>query len=59
MNLRVVGTVLTFLLVFIGLMHETDDVNVEEFFVFLGFGSIAGLIAWFKLFKPSSPRKDD
>jgi hypothetical protein len=57
MILRVFGTIGTFLLVFLGLMYEVGDFNVEEFFVFLGLGSIAGLIAWFKLFKPSSRRK--
>ena len=57
MILRMIGTIGTFLLVFLGLMYEVGDFNVEEFFVFLGLGSIAGLIAWFKLFKPSSRRK--
>jgi membrane protein DedA with SNARE-associated domain len=57
MILRVFGTIGTFLLVFLGLMYEVGDFNVEEFFIFLGLGSIAGLIAWFKLFKPSSRRK--
>lgn len=57
MKLRVVGTVGTFLLVFLGLMYKVGDFNVEEFFVFLGLGSIAGLIAWFKLFKPGSQRE--
>jgi hypothetical protein len=57
MILRVFGTIGTFLLVFLGLMYEVGDFNVEDFFVFLGLGSIAGLIAWFKLFKPSSRRK--
>ncbi|AKO52324.1 hypothetical protein ABA45_07700 [Marinobacter psychrophilus] len=57
MILRIFGTIGTFLLVFLGLMYEVGDFNVEEFFVFLGLGSIAGLIAWFKLFKPSSRRK--
>jgi len=57
MILRVFGTIGTFLLVFLGLMYEVGDFNVAEFFVFLGLGSIAGLIAWFKLFKPSSRRK--
>jgi hypothetical protein len=57
MILRVFGTIGTFLLVFLGLMYEVGDFNVEEFFVFLGLGTIAGLIAWFKLFKPSSRRK--
>jgi hypothetical protein len=57
MILRVFGTIGTFLLVFLGLMYEVGDFNVEEFFVFLGLGSIAGLIAWFKLFKPSSRRR--
>jgi hypothetical protein len=57
MILRVFGTIGTFLLVFLGLMYEVGDFTVEEFFVFLGLGSIAGLIAWFKLFKPSSRRK--
>jgi hypothetical protein len=59
MILRVFGTIGTFLLVFLGLMYEVGHFNVEEFFVFLGFGSIAGLIAWFKLFKPSSRRKSN
>jgi hypothetical protein len=57
MILRVFGTIGTFLLVFLGLMYEVSDFNVEEFFIFLGLGSIAGLIAWFKLFKPSSRRR--
>jgi hypothetical protein len=57
MILRIFGTIGTFLLVFLGLMYEVGDFNVEEFFVFLGLGSIAGLIAWFKLFKPSSRRR--
>jgi membrane protein DedA with SNARE-associated domain len=57
MILRVFGTIGTFLLVFLGLMYEVGDFNVEEFFIFLGLGSIAGLIAWFKLFKPSPRRK--
>jgi membrane protein DedA with SNARE-associated domain len=57
MILRIFGTIGTFLLVFLGLMYEVGDFNVEEFFIFLGLGSIAGLIAWFKLFKPSSRRK--
>jgi HAMP domain-containing protein len=57
MILRIIGTIGTFLLVFLGLMYEVGDFNVEEFFVFLGLASIAGLIAWFKLFKPSSRRK--
>lgn len=57
MNLRIVGTIGTFLLVFLGLMYKVGDFNVGEFFIFLGFGSIAGLIAWFKLFKPGSRRE--
>ena len=36
MILRIIGTIGTFLLVFLGLMYEVGDFNVEEFFVFLG-----------------------
>jgi hypothetical protein len=57
MNLRLVGTIGTFLLVILGLMYQVGDFSVGDFFVFLGFGSIAGLIAWFKLFKPGSQRE--
>lgn len=59
MVLRVIGTIGTFLLVVLGLMYKVDDVNVEKFFIFLVFGSIAGFIAWFKLFKPGSQREQN
>lgn len=54
MNLRAIGAIATFLLVFLGLMYKVGDVNVENFFILLCLSSIAGLIGWFKLFKPSS-----
>jgi hypothetical protein len=57
MNLRVVGTIGTFLLVFLGLTYKVGADDVEQVLVFLGFGSVAGLIAWFKLFKPRSQRE--
>lgn len=57
MKLRVIGTIATFLLVVFGLMHEVGDYSAAEFFAFLGFGTTAGLIAWFKLFKPG-PRRE-
>lgn len=57
MNLRVIGTIGTFLLVVLGLVYEVGDFSVGEFFIFLGLGSVAGLIAWFKLFKPG-PRRE-
>lgn len=57
MNLRLAGTIGTFLLVVLGLMYQVGDFSVGEFFVFLCLGSIAGLIAWFKLFKPGSQRE--
>ena len=57
MSLRLIGTIGIFLLVFLGLMYKVGDFNTEEFFVFLGLASIAGLIAWFKLFKPG-PQRD-
>ena len=56
MNLRLIGTIGTFLLVFLGLMYKVGDYNAQEFFVFLALGSIAGAIAWFKLFKPGPQR---
>ncbi|WP_309044310.1 hypothetical protein [Marinobacter sediminicola] len=57
MNLRIVGTIGTFLLVFLGLLHKVGDFNAQEFFVILALASIAGAIAWFKLFKPG-PRRE-
>lgn len=57
MSLRLIGTIGTFLLVFLGLMYKVGDFNTEEFFVFLVLASIAGLIAWFKLFKPGAQRE--
>ncbi len=57
MSLRLIGTIGTFLLVFLGLMYKVGDFNTEEFFVFLGLASIASLIAWFKLFKPGPQRE--
>lgn len=57
MNLRVIGTIGTFLVVVLGLMHKVGDYSVEEFLIFLVFGTIAGLIAWFKLFKPGPQRE--
>lgn len=57
MNLRVIGTIGTFLLVFLGLMYKVNDFTVGEFFIFLVLSSIAGLIAWFKLFKPGAQRR--
>lgn len=57
MHLRIVGTIGTFILVFVGLMYKVGDFTVGEFFIFLGLASIAGLIAWFKLFKPGSRRE--
>ncbi|WP_417518536.1 hypothetical protein [Marinobacter sp.] len=57
MNLRIVGTIGTFLLVVLGLMNEVGDYSFAEFFAFLGFGTTAALIAWFKLFKPGSRRE--
>ena len=57
MKLRVIGTIATFLVIVLGLMHEVEDYSVVEFFAFLGFGTTAGLIAWFKLFKPGPQRE--
>lgn len=57
MSLRVAGTIVIFLFVFLGLIYKVGDVGVRDFFVCLGLGSIAGLIAWFKFFKPGSQRK--
>lgn len=57
MSLRLIGTIGTFLLVFLGLMYKVGDFNTEEFFVFLGLATIAALIAWFKLFKPGPQRE--
>ncbi|KKM88198.1 hypothetical protein LCGC14_1261220 [marine sediment metagenome] len=56
MTLRVIGTIGTFFLVFFGLMSMVGDVSVADFFALLGFGCIAGLIAWYKLFKPGAQR---
>lgn len=56
MNLRLAGTIGTFLLIVLGLMYQVGEFTVKEFAIFLGLGAIAGLIAWFKLFKPSSQR---
>lgn len=57
MNLRLAGTIGTFLLVTLGLMHQVGDFSVGDFIIFLGLGTVAGLIAWFKLFKPGSQRE--
>ncbi len=56
MNVRLAGTIGTFFLVVLGLMYNVGEFSVADFFVFLGLGAIASLIAWFKLFKPSSQR---
>lgn len=59
MNLRVIGTIGTFLLVLLGLMYNVDNYSAVDFFIFLGLASVAGVIGWFKLFKPGVQREDN
>jgi hypothetical protein len=54
MSIRSIGSIASFLFVFLGLMSMVGNVHVAEFFGCLGLGFIAGLVAWFKLPKPSN-----
>ena len=48
-NLRLMGAIAAFLLVFFGLMSMVGNVLVGEFYGILGLGAIAALIAYFKI----------
>lgn len=57
MTLRLTGSIGTFFLVVLGLMYNVGQFSVTDFLIFLGLGTVAGLIAWFKLFKPNPHRE--
>lgn len=59
LNLRVAGTIATFLMVLVGLIYKVGDYSAVDFFIFVGLASVAGAIAWLKLFKPGLQRKDN
>lgn len=63
MSIRGIGSAITFLFVFLGLMSMVGQVHVGEFFGIIGIGTIAAVIAFFKLPKPgassASEPKDD
>lgn len=53
MSIRSIGAIAAFLLVFLCLISVVGNVHVGEFYGSLALAFIAGLVAWFKLPKPS------
>jgi hypothetical protein len=57
MSTRAIVTVISFCIVFFGLMSVVGNVHVAEFYGILGCSTIGAIVVWFKLGRLALARK--